>query len=68
MQKKRAKSLEVELKAGLYDFQPTFAAIAKCLNAKGIRTARGKEFAPMTVKRMMERLSLTLSVTPPEQQ
>lgn len=64
----RAKSLDAELKACLYERQPTFAAIAKCLNAKGVTTARGKEFAPMTVKRMMERLGLTLSVTPPEQQ
>jgi len=64
----RAKSLDAELKACLYERQPTFAAIAKCLNAKGVTAARGKEFAPMTVKRMMERLGLTLPVTPPEQQ
>ena len=54
----RAKSLEAELKACLYDGQPTFAAIAKCLNAKGVTTERGSAFQPMTVKRMMERLQL----------
>lgn len=56
----RAKSLESELKACLYDGQPTFAAIAKCLNAKGITTERGSVFQPMTVKRLMERLNLSL--------
>jgi DNA invertase Pin-like site-specific DNA recombinase len=64
----RAKSLDAELKACLYERQPTLAAIAKCLNAKGVTTARGKEFSPMTVKRMMERLGLTFHVTPAEQQ
>lgn len=63
----RAKSLEAELKACLYDGQPTFAAIAKCLNAKGITTERGNKFAPMTVKRMMERLNLPFPVAPTEQ-
>lgn len=56
----RAKALEAELKACLYDGQPTFAAIAKCLNAKGITTERGNAFQPMTVKRLMERLNLSL--------
>ncbi|NMZ78967.1 recombinase family protein [Pseudomonas mandelii] len=63
----RAKSLEAELKACLYDGQPTFAAIAKCLNAKGVTTERGSKFAPMTVKRMMERLNLPFPVAPTEQ-
>lgn len=63
----RAKSLEAELKACLYDRQPTFAAIAKCLNAKGITTARGSTFSPMTVKRIMERLTLTFPMAPSEQ-
>ena len=65
--KNRAKSLEAELKACLYDRQPTFAAIARCLNAKGITTARGSAFSPMTVKRMMERLHLPSPVTTSEQ-
>lgn len=56
----RAKALEAELKACLYDGQPTLAAIAKCLNTKGITTERGSSFQPMTVKRLMERLNLSL--------
>lgn len=60
----RAKSLEAELKACLYDGVPTLAAIAKCLNAKGITTERGSAFQPMTVKRLMERLNLALVSLP----
>lgn len=56
----RAKSLEAELKACLYDGQPTLAAIARCLNDKGVTTERGSSFQPMTVKRLMERLNLSL--------
>lgn len=63
----RAKSLDAELKACLYERQPTFAAIAKCLNAKGVTTARGSKFSPMTVKRTMERLGLRFPATPSEQ-
>lgn len=57
----RAKTLEAELKACLYDGQPSLSAIARCLNDKGITTDRGNAFQPMTVKRLMERLHLTLS-------
>ncbi|MNR35979.1 hypothetical protein D3C85_1538600 [compost metagenome] len=60
----RAKALEAELKSCLYDGVPTFAAIAKCLNAKGITTERGSAFQPMTVKRLMERLQLPLASKP----
>jgi len=56
----RAKSLEAELKACLYDGKPSYAAIAKCLNAKGVLTERGSAFAPMTVSRLMSRLGLSL--------
>lgn len=56
----RAKALEAELKACLYDGTPTYSAIAKCLNTKGVTTDRGSEFQPMTVKRLMERLGLSL--------
>ena len=56
----RAKSLEAELKACLYDGKPTLAAIAKCLNDRGVTTERGSSFQPMTVKRLMERLNLSL--------
>jgi DNA invertase Pin-like site-specific DNA recombinase len=54
----RAKSLEAELKACLYDQAPSYAAIAKCLNARGVTTDRGSAFQPMTVKRLMARLRL----------
>lgn len=56
----RARSLEAEIKSCLYDGVPTFSAIAKCLNAKGVTTERGSAFQPMTVKRLMERLQLSL--------
>lgn len=59
----RAKALEAELKACLYDGTPTYSAIAKCLNAKGVTTERGSAFQPMTVKRLMERLGLPLPTT-----
>lgn len=57
----RAKFLEAELKACLYDGKPTFAAIAKCLNAKGITTERGSVFQTMTAKRLIERLNLAFA-------
>ena len=58
----RAKALDSELKACLYERKPTYAAIAKCLNGKGVTTDRGKTFSPMTVKRLMARLSIPLPV------
>lgn len=56
----RAKSLEAELKACLYDGTQSYSAIAKCLNAKGVLTQRGNTFTPMTVSRLMARLGLSL--------
>jgi DNA invertase Pin-like site-specific DNA recombinase len=56
----RAKALEHHLKACLYDGTPTYSAIAKCLNDKGLTTERGSEFKPMTVKRLMSLLDLKL--------
>lgn len=56
----RAKSLEAELKACLYDGTPSYSAIAKCLNEKGVVTDRGNAFQPMTVSRLMARLGLSL--------
>ena len=61
----RAKALEAELKACLFDGQPTFSAISKCLNGKGITTDRGNTFSPMTVKRLMARLDIPLPVALP---
>ncbi|WP_311969108.1 hypothetical protein [Pseudomonas baltica] len=56
----RAKVLEAELKACLYDGKPTYSAIAACLNAKGVTTDRGSVFSAMTVSRLMSRLGLSL--------
>ncbi|MCU0209590.1 MULTISPECIES: recombinase family protein [Pseudomonas] len=56
----RARALEAELKACLYDGKPSYAAIAKCLNDKGLTTDRGSAFAPMTVSRLMARLGVSL--------
>lgn len=56
----RADALKAELKACLYDGTSTYAAIAKCLNARGVTTERGSAFQPMTVKRLMDRLELPL--------
>ncbi|MCK6251264.1 recombinase family protein [Pseudomonas fragi] len=58
----RAKALDSELKACLYERKPTYSAIAKCLNAKGVTTERGAAFQPMTVKRLMTRLNIALPV------
>ena len=61
----RAKALDSELKACLYERKPTYAAIAKCLNGKGVTTDRGNAFSPMTVKRLMARLDIPLPVALP---
>lgn len=61
----RAKALDSELKACLYERKPTYAAIAKCLNGKGVTTDRGNAFSPMTVKRLMARLNIALPVALP---
>lgn len=56
----RAKALEAELKACLYDGKSSYAAIAKYLNDRGLTTARGSAFQPMTVSRVMARLRISL--------
>lgn len=53
-----AHALAHHLKACIFDGKRSLSAVAECLNAKGVRTARGAEFAPMTVKRAMQRLGL----------
>lgn len=58
----RAKALDSELKACLFEKKQTYAAIAKCLNGKGVTTDRGNAFSAMTVKRLMARLNQTLSL------
>jgi DNA invertase Pin-like site-specific DNA recombinase len=56
----RADSLSHHIKACLFDKHDSYSAIARCLNDKGITTERGSAFQPMTVKRLMERLNLSL--------
>ncbi|TCQ84230.1 recombinase family protein [Pseudomonas sp. JUb52] len=55
----RADKMAHHIKACLYDGCKSYSAIATCLNAKGVTTERGSAFKPMTVSRMMEKLSLT---------
>jgi DNA invertase Pin-like site-specific DNA recombinase len=54
-----AESMAAPIKAGMYDGCRTLAAMAERLNGAGHRTARGKEFNPMQVKRLVERLGIT---------
>ncbi|MCE6977217.1 recombinase family protein [Pseudomonas frederiksbergensis] len=54
-----AESLAVHIKAGMFEGVKTLLGMANHLNAKGITTARGSKFSPMTVKRIVERLGLT---------
>ncbi|MHC8321407.1 recombinase family protein [Pseudomonas sp. GB2N2] len=58
----RADAIAHNIKACLYDGCTSFVAIAQCLNAKGITTAKGKTFQPMTVSRLMTRLKLSFSI------
>jgi hypothetical protein len=55
-----AKALAVHIKAGMFDKITTLLGMANYLNAKGVKTARGNEFSPMTVKRTVERLGITI--------
>jgi len=57
----RANRLEAELKACLYDNLTSYVAVAQCLNAKGVTTATGATFQPMTVSRLMSRLNLSFA-------
>ncbi|MNJ23018.1 hypothetical protein D3C77_173960 [compost metagenome] len=57
----RADAVAHHIKACLYDGCTSFAAIAQCLNSKGVTTDRGSAFQPMTVSRLMNRLSLSFS-------
>lgn len=58
----RADAIAHHIKACLYDGCTTFAAIALCLNGKGVTTAKGSAFQPMTVSRLMARLELSFTV------
>lgn len=57
----RADAIAHHIKACLYDGCTSFAAIAHCLNSKGVTTAKGNTFRPMTVSRLMDRLELAFS-------
>jgi DNA invertase Pin-like site-specific DNA recombinase len=57
----RADAIAHHIKACLYDGCISFSSIAQCLNAKGVTTAKGKSFQPMTVSRLMDRLELSLT-------
>ena len=46
-------ALEPHLKSCLHDKVNTLQSVADCLNAKGLRTARGSEFNPTAVRRLM---------------
>ena len=58
----RADAIAHHIKACLYDGCTSFVAIAQCLNSKGVTTAKGSVFQPMTVSRLMTRLELSFSV------
>ncbi|VVM85429.1 recombinase family protein [Pseudomonas fluorescens] len=58
----RADAVSSHIKACLYDGCTTYAAVAECLNSKGVTTAQGKVFQPMTVSRLMARLELSFNV------
>jgi DNA invertase Pin-like site-specific DNA recombinase len=57
----RADAIAHHIKACLYDGCTSFVAIAQCLNAKAVTTAKGSTFQPMTVSRLMTRLGLEFS-------
>lgn len=54
-----AESLRDAIQSGMYTGVTTLRGMAEYLNSKGHRTARGSEFAAMTVKRTVERLGIT---------
>ncbi len=52
-------TLEPHLKTCLYNKVKTLQSVADCLNAKGLRTARGSEFTPTAVRRLMIALNVS---------
>jgi DNA invertase Pin-like site-specific DNA recombinase len=46
-------TIQPHLLACLYNKLNTFQSVADCLNTKGLRTARGNEFTPTAVRRLM---------------
>ena len=54
-----AKALKTVIQSGMFEGVKTLLGMANHLNAKGVKTARGSKFSPMTVKRTVERLGIT---------
>jgi DNA invertase Pin-like site-specific DNA recombinase len=52
-------TIEPHLKSCLHDKVNTLQSVADCLNAKGLRTARGSEFTPTAVRRLMLALNVS---------
>lgn len=53
-----ALTVASHLKAALYDGITTLSGCANYLNQRGVRTRRGSEFSPTTVKRLASRLGI----------
>lgn len=52
-------AIEPHLKACLHDKVKTLQSVADCLNSKGLHTARGSEFTPTAVRRLMIALNVS---------
>jgi DNA invertase Pin-like site-specific DNA recombinase len=52
-------AIEPHLKSCLHDKINTLQSVADCLNSKGFRTARGSEFNPTAVRRLMIALNVS---------
>ncbi|MFV3334089.1 recombinase family protein [Pseudomonas sp. NY15437] len=55
----RAAELKDKLELCIFKGARTLQALANCLNESGVPTARGGNWAPTSVQRVMDRLSLT---------
>lgn len=53
-----AEALRQAIQSGMFEGVTTLLGMANYLNSKGVKTAGGSKFAPMTVKRIVERLGL----------
>lgn len=53
------EALRPHLESCLYNKVNTLQSVADCLNAKGLRTARGSEFTPTAVRRLMIALNVS---------
>lgn len=57
------KSVRPHITECIHDNGCTLKQVADCLNSKGIATSRGGEWAPMSVKRVMDSLGLSFPST-----